>query len=371
MPHGTRQPRGLPDTRRPPAPPVPRQASRGFGKQLRVAEMNTISNSGREGVSNVFASALWTVDACFEVAATGAIGVNIHQVRRGAASGRPGRPLFSARRRMGGARGAGWGPGRLPGAPCSRMRPRPRPHDPAPRPPPPHSRPPASPLPPCSPAEHPPHTHTPPHTQGSGQNLYTSIVRWYQNDTLSPVVIRPAFYGLLLFQQAVRGGSRMLPASVVGGSTMAGGGRPRADQGPDDGIKVWPLWGDAERELRVVVINKRPSEAVTVVLRLPRRLAGAGFGPAAVSRMVAPGDAPLEARGGVSLGGITFAVGGAPQGAPTREAVPPAADDDGAPAWPVYMPPGSAALVVIPRSGTAAGARVGGGSGGGGRGRPV
>jgi hypothetical protein len=42
--------------------------------------MNTISNSGRDGVSNVFAAALWTLDGSFEVAATGAVGVNLHQV---------------------------------------------------------------------------------------------------------------------------------------------------------------------------------------------------------------------------------------------------------------------------------------------------
>lgn len=41
--------------------------------------MNTISNSGRLGVSNVFAAALWTLDGAFEVAASGAVGVNLHQ----------------------------------------------------------------------------------------------------------------------------------------------------------------------------------------------------------------------------------------------------------------------------------------------------
>ena len=59
--------------------------SKRWGKPLRVAEMNTISNSGRDGVSNVFAAALWTLDGCFEVAATGAVGVNLHQVRAPAA----------------------------------------------------------------------------------------------------------------------------------------------------------------------------------------------------------------------------------------------------------------------------------------------
>ena len=53
--------------------------AKGWGKPLRVAEMNTISNSGRDGVSNVMAAALWTLDACFEVAAAGGVGVNLHQ----------------------------------------------------------------------------------------------------------------------------------------------------------------------------------------------------------------------------------------------------------------------------------------------------
>lgn len=43
------------------------QVSNRYNKPLRVAEMNTISNSGRDGVSNVFAAALWTLDGCFEV----------------------------------------------------------------------------------------------------------------------------------------------------------------------------------------------------------------------------------------------------------------------------------------------------------------
>jgi hypothetical protein len=49
------------------------------GKPLRVAEANTISNSGRDGVSNVFAAALWTLDASLEIAAAGGSGVNYHQ----------------------------------------------------------------------------------------------------------------------------------------------------------------------------------------------------------------------------------------------------------------------------------------------------
>lgn len=44
--------------------------------------------AGREGVSNVLAAALWTLDGCFEVAAAGAVGVNLHQVTGERGSGR-------------------------------------------------------------------------------------------------------------------------------------------------------------------------------------------------------------------------------------------------------------------------------------------
>jgi hypothetical protein len=40
--------------------------------------MNTISNSGAQGLSNSMAAALWTLDGAFEVAATGASGINLH-----------------------------------------------------------------------------------------------------------------------------------------------------------------------------------------------------------------------------------------------------------------------------------------------------
>ncbi|KAI8464316.1 MAG: glycoside hydrolase superfamily [Monoraphidium minutum] len=47
-------------------------------KGLRVAEMNTISNSGRRGVSDTLGGALWTLDAALEAAAAGATGTNFH-----------------------------------------------------------------------------------------------------------------------------------------------------------------------------------------------------------------------------------------------------------------------------------------------------
>ena len=81
--------------------------------------------------------------------------------------------------------------------------------------------------------------------QGAGQNLYTAIVRWYQGKELGPVIIRPPYYAFELWQRAVRSNSRLLPQRV-------------AANGVDGFLKVWPLWGEPEREVRVVVINKKP-----------------------------------------------------------------------------------------------------------------
>ena len=50
---------------------------------LRVDEMNGISCGGTRGVSDTFASALWVLDAMFEMARTGVTGVNIHTVPNG------------------------------------------------------------------------------------------------------------------------------------------------------------------------------------------------------------------------------------------------------------------------------------------------
>lgn len=72
-------------SRLPPPTHPPRQR---YSKGLRVAEMNSISNNGRRGVSDTMGGALWALDAALEVAATGATGVNFHcAARRGAARG--------------------------------------------------------------------------------------------------------------------------------------------------------------------------------------------------------------------------------------------------------------------------------------------
>ena len=54
------------------------QAASQAGLGLRIAEMNSVSCGGKAGVSDVFAAGLWGVDAMFELASIGAVGVNLH-----------------------------------------------------------------------------------------------------------------------------------------------------------------------------------------------------------------------------------------------------------------------------------------------------
>lgn len=48
------------------------------GLQYRITESNTVYNGGKQGISNVFAAALWAVDYMFTLAKYGAAGVNFH-----------------------------------------------------------------------------------------------------------------------------------------------------------------------------------------------------------------------------------------------------------------------------------------------------
>lgn len=74
-------------------PPV--RAAHARHDSLRVDELNSVSCGGAPGVSNVFASALWALDATFQMARVGVDGVNFHTL--------PGAPyqLFRFSRRDG------------------------------------------------------------------------------------------------------------------------------------------------------------------------------------------------------------------------------------------------------------------------------
>jgi hypothetical protein len=48
------------------------------GRSFRIGEMNSVAGGGQPGVSDIFASALWSVDTMFEFASVGVDGVNFH-----------------------------------------------------------------------------------------------------------------------------------------------------------------------------------------------------------------------------------------------------------------------------------------------------
>jgi hypothetical protein len=53
-------------------------AAKAAGMRYRLAECNSVSNGGRTGVSDTFASALWATDFLFSIAERGADGINFH-----------------------------------------------------------------------------------------------------------------------------------------------------------------------------------------------------------------------------------------------------------------------------------------------------
>jgi hypothetical protein len=55
-------------------------AAHAHGLQFRLDELNSVSCSGKRGVSDTFASALWMLDTLFSVASVGVDGVNIHSL---------------------------------------------------------------------------------------------------------------------------------------------------------------------------------------------------------------------------------------------------------------------------------------------------
>lgn len=147
-------------------------------------------------------------------------------------------------------------------------------------------------------------------------------------------MLRPPFYGMLMFQQAVRGGAILLGKQQL--STDTGY------------IKVWPLMDTSDGELRFVLINKHPKQAATQVLRLPAASSSSYQSVAHLSRLVAQGDDPLSATSGITIGGHYYSAGCMEQGRDQTLLL----EADGGPSnqltWSIYLPPGSATLVRLP-----------------------
>jgi hypothetical protein len=160
-----------------------------------------------------------------------------------------------------------------------------------------------------------------------------AILRRVEGSTLKPVVLRPAFYGMLMFQQAVRGGAILLGKQQLSADST--------------NIKVWPLLDTTNGELRFVLINKHAKQAATQVLRLPAD-SSSYQSIAHLSRLVAQGDDPLAATTGITFGGKWYAAGCSEQGRDQTLLLEADAGPTKQLAWSIYLPPGSATLVRIP-----------------------
>jgi hypothetical protein len=203
------------------------------GHLLRIDEMNSIACGGQPGVSDTFASSLWSLDALFAMASVGVDGVNIHTVPNSI------NELFTFKR-----------------------------------------------------------------VNGQWQG-----------------VVRPNYYGLLMFAQAAPAGSRLLRIS----GPARGAFRAWATLAPDGHV-------------RVVLINTNPAQAQPVTVRSSSAVA-----PAALQRLTARG---LTAKSGVSFGGQSFGSQtstGTLAGTAQTTSVAPVAG-----AYQVSVPAASAALLTLP-----------------------
>jgi hypothetical protein len=186
------------------------------------------------------------------------------------------------------------------------------------------------------------HTNTQHQNANTTTNKQTNKPNRYQNDKIMPPKLRPSYYGYVMLQRALGAGSAMIG---------------RWDETGPETVKVWPLRDAASGSLRVLVLNKAAFAAANVDVRVNR---AAGYGAGSLLRLVARGANPLAAADGITLGGQYYQHGGALAGVEVKEAVPAAlvrvprksggGGVDTLLRYRVYMPPGSAALLTIPKT---------------------
>lgn len=130
--------------------------------------------------------------------------------------------------------------------------------------------------------------------------------------------VNPIYYGMLMFAQSFPAGARLLSVS--------------APQGP---LKVWATQ-DTTGRIRVVLINKDPSNASDIALQVP-----AATGNLSETWLSAPS---LTATGGVTLGGEGFAAPTTTGTLPANPSLPQVAPQDGV--YDVQVPPSSAVMLT-------------------------
>jgi hypothetical protein len=146
--------------------------------------------------------------------------------------------------------------------------------------------------------------------------------------------VRPPFYGLLCFQQAVTAGSRIVKVGHRGPASL----------------KAYHV--ATESGSRTVLVNKSPDAEARAAVRLP--VAG---GAASLVRLLAPGN-DIRARSGITLAGVNYDEWGArARGEQVIKMVEPAASAAAGhgrteSVFVVTLPPASAVVLTRPARGT-------------------
>jgi Glycosyl hydrolase family 79 C-terminal beta domain len=207
------------------------------GLFFRIGEMNSIACNGEANVTDTFASALWMIDALFELANVGVDGVNVHM---------------------------------------------------------------------------------------DTDDVYGPFL-FKVNSAKAPYkyslnVIRPEYYGLLFFQQAAPGGSKLIRTSVRNPANL----------------KNWATI-DEENTIRITTINKDEKKGRKVTLRIKN------YGTGSLVRLLAPS---YLAKTGITLGGVGFdgSEDGKVRGMPQTESIVP---KEGV--YAIEVPPTSAVLLTLKR----------------------
>jgi hypothetical protein len=132
-------------------------------------------------------------------------------------------------------------------------------------------------------------------------------------------VVRPVYYGMLMFAQAFPPGARLLPVTAPSGT-----------------VKVWATSAPDGRT-RVVLINKDLNTSALVQLQIP--------GPQIAALAESLSAPSVTATSGVSIGGQTFGadtVTGTLPGSPSTATVLPSSTDT----YSVALPPASAIMLT-------------------------
>ena len=133
-------------------------------------------------------------------------------------------------------------------------------------------------------------------------------------------VVKPEYYGLMMFAQAMSPGARLLPTTGTTG---------------DAKVHVWAIRLPHGRT-RVVLINEDPRRTDVITVRIPGRT-----GAAALEQLRAPS---LNAVASVTLGGRGFGATTSTRVLPSLHTIPVRATNGSAV---VRMPAASAAMLTV------------------------